>query len=112
MGYYSGALSIEAYTTGVGPVHSLSAATATTATAAVLDAATIRQNAVLVVTSGAGVSAGDCSLQASLDGVNFFTVGSPLAVSAANTTYSQTSTSAFGRFFRAVVSTNITGGHV
>jgi hypothetical protein len=112
MGYFSHGNSIQAYTTGVGPVHSLTAATSTSATSTALDAATIRQNAVLVVTTGAGVSAGDVELQASLDGTNFWTVGSALAVSAANTTYSQTSTSAFGRYFRAVVSTNITGGSV
>lgn len=112
MGYYVNGNAIEAYTAGVGPVHSLTAATATTAPSTALDAATIRPNAVLVVTTGAGVSAGGIQLQMSLDGTNFVNVGSALAVSAANTTYSQTSTSAFGRYFRAVVSTNITGGSV
>lgn len=112
MGYYVNGVSVEAYTTGIGPVHSLTAATSTTAPSTVLDAATIRPNAVLTVTTGAGVTAGAVQLQMSLDGTNFVNVGSPLSVSAANTTYSQTSTSAFGRYFRAVVSTNITGGSV
>lgn len=102
---------IQAYTAGLPPVESLTTASATNATATVLDAVTVRANSILVVVTSAGVTAGDVQLQGSLDGVNFYAIGSALAVSAANTVYTGTSTTR-ARYFRAVVSTTITGGTV
>lgn len=112
MAYQNGAgNTIEAYTTGLPPVHSLAAASATNATSTVLDAVTVRTNSLLVVVTGSGVSAGDVEIEGSLDNSNWYAIGSPLAVSAASTVYHQTGTTP-ARFFRAVVSTAITGGTV
>lgn len=102
---------IQAYTTGLPPVHSLTAASATNATATVLDGVTVRTNSLLVVVTGTGVSAGDVKIEGSLDGTNWYAIGSALAVSAANTVYTQSGTTP-ARYFRAVVSTAITGGTV
>lgn len=100
---------VESITYGLPPVHSLTAATATTATATVLDGQVLRTNSMLVVSTGAGVSAGAVQAQSSMDGVHWYSVGSAVSVSAANTTYTQAGTVP-GRFFRAVISTNVTGG--
>ncbi|SPM32041.1 hypothetical protein [Mycobacterium terramassiliense] len=102
---------IEAYTAGLPPVKSLSAASATNAASAVLDGVVMRTNSTLVVVTGTGVSAGDVEIEGSLDGTHWFVIGSPLAVSAASTVYHQTGTVP-ARYFRAVVSTAITGGTV
>ena len=102
---------VEAITYGLPPVHSLTAASATTATAAVLDGQVLRTNSMLVVSTGTGVSAGAVQMQASMDNVHWYNVGSALSVSAASTTYTQAGTVP-GRFFRATVSTAITGGTV
>lgn len=102
---------IQGYTTGLPPVHSLTAASATNATSTVIDGVVVRTNSILVVVTGAGVSAGAVKVQSSLDGTNWYAIGSPLSVSAANTVYTQTGTVP-GRYFRAVVSTAITGGSV
>ena len=114
MGYQaSHGVAVAAYTTGVGPVQSLSAVSATTATPVVLDAGTVRPNATLVVTTSSGVSAGVVALQASMDGVNFWNVPSAsITTSAASTTSQVTSASAYGRYFRAVITTAVTGGNV
>lgn len=102
---------IEAYTYGLPPVKSLSAVSATSATPTVLDGVVMRTNSLLVVVTGAGVSAGAVKIQASMDGTNWYAVGSPLSVSAANTVYTQAGTVP-GRYFRALVSTTITGGTI
>ena len=102
---------IEAITYGLPPVHSLTAASATTATAKVLDGVVVRTNSILVVVTGTGVSAGDVKVEGSLDGASWYAIGNPLAVSAASTVYTQTGTVP-ARYFRAVVSTAITGGTV
>ncbi len=102
---------IQAYTTGMPPAHSLTAASATNATSKVLDGVVVRTNSILVVVTGTGVSAGAVKIQGSLDGTNWYTIGSALSVSAASTVYSQTGTTP-ARYFRAIVSTAITGGTV
>jgi hypothetical protein len=56
--YASHGVSVAAFTTGIGPVESLAAQSATTATPAILDAGTVRPSATLVVTTSSGVSAG------------------------------------------------------
>jgi hypothetical protein len=114
MGYQaSHGVAVAAFTTGVGPVQSLAAQSATTATPVVLDAGTVRPNATLVVTTSAGTSAGVIQLQASMDGINWWNVSSgSITTSAASTTSQVTSTSAFGRFFQAKITTTVTGGTV
>jgi hypothetical protein len=105
MAYYP----VEAITYGLPPVHSLTAASATNAASAVLDGQVVRTNSIVVVSTGTGVSAGAVQVQASMDNVHWYPVGSAVSVSAANTTYTQTGTVP-GRFFRAAVSTTVTGG--
>lgn len=102
---------VQAFTQGLPPVESLTAVSATSATPVVLDGLVVRGNSILVVVTGAGVSAGAVTLQGSLDGVNFYGLASATTVSAANTVYTATSTTR-ARYFRAVVSTTITGGTV
>lgn len=102
---------IEAITYGLPPLHSLTAASATNATSKVLDGVVVRTNSLLVVVTGTGVSAGAVKIQGSLDGTNWYAIGSPLSVSAASTVYTQSGTVP-ARYFRAVVSTAITGGTV
>lgn len=114
MGYQaSHGVAVAAFTTGVGPVQSLAAQSATTATPVALDAGTVRSDATLVVTTSTGVSAGVVQLQASMDGVDWWNVSSSsITTSAASTTSQVTSTSTYGRFFRAAITTAITGGTV
>lgn len=114
MGYQaSHGVAVAAFTTGVGPEKSLAAQSATTATPVLLDAGTVRPNATLVVTTSTGVSAGVVQLQASMDGTNWWNVASSsITTSAASTTSQVASTSAFGRYFQAKITTVITGGTV
>jgi hypothetical protein len=114
MGFYaSHGVSVAAYTTGVGPVESLTAQSATTATPVVLDAGTVRPDATLVATTSSGVSGGVVQLQASMDGANWWNVSSSsITTSAASTTSQVTSTGAYGRYFRAAITTAVTGGTV
>lgn len=66
----------------------------------------------MVVTSGAGVSAGVVNLELSHDGTNWYAPGSnTVSTTAANTVYGVTVTFP-ARFVRARVSTSITGGTV
>src|ERR1700758_201810 len=105
MAYQNGVSNaIEAVTHGMPPVHSLTAASATSATSTVLDGVVMRTNSLLVVVTGAGVSAGAVKIQGSLDGANWYTIGSALSVSAASTVYTQAGTVP-ARYWRAVVST-------
>jgi type 1 fimbria pilin len=102
---------VEAYTAGLPPIVSLSAVSAV-GVGAVLDGLAVRQNAVLSVTTSAGVSAGAVQLEGSLDGVHFFNLGSAVSTTAASTTTAVTVTSAFARYVRAAVTTTVTGGTV
>jgi hypothetical protein len=102
---------IEAITHSLPPAHSLATASATTATPVVVDGVVMRTNSLLVVVTGTGVSAGDVQLEGSLDGTHFYPIGSALAVNAASTVFTQAGTVP-ARFFRAVISTAITGGTV
>lgn len=102
---------IEATTAGVPPIVSLSAVSATGA-GAVLDGTVTRQNAVISVTTSAGVSAGSVQLLGSLDGVNFHQLGSAISTTAASTTTAATVADAFVRYVKANVATAITGGTV
>lgn len=114
MGFYGfNGVSFEAHTLGIGPVKSLAGQSATSATPTILDAGTVRPNAVVVVTTSAGASAGVVALQARMDGLNWWTVPSAAITTSAGSATSQvTSTSAYGRFFRAAITTTVTGGNV
>jgi hypothetical protein len=107
---YTGASSntVEAHTLGLPPIVSLSAVSATGA-GTVLDGLAIRMNAVMVVTTSAGVSAGSVQLQGSNDNTNWYSLGSAVSTTAASTSTLVTVTSAFSRWVRANVGTTITG---
>jgi hypothetical protein len=102
---------IEAHSLGLPPIVSLTAVSATGAGTA-LDGLCVRANATAAVTTSAGVSAGSVQLQGSLDGTNYFLLGSAVTTSAASTTTQVTVTNALVRFVRANVATLISGGSV
>lgn len=102
---------VQPQTLGVPSVVSLTAVSATGA-GSVLDGLTVRQNACMSVTTSAGVSAGSVQLQGSLDGTNFYNLGSAVSTTAASTTTQVTVTSAFSRYVRGNVGTGITSGTV
>ncbi|MEB3048994.1 hypothetical protein KV112_04425 [Mycolicibacter sp. MYC123] len=92
------------------PSVSLSAVSAVGA-GSVLDGLTVRSSAVLSVTATTGVTAGAVQLQGSLDGSNWFNLGSPVSTTAAGTTQTVV-TSAYAQYVRAAITTAITGGKV
>ena len=102
---------VQAQTTGLPPVVSLSAVSAAGAGTA-LDGACIRPNAVMTVSTSTGVSAGSVQLQGSLDNAHWFSLGSAVTTSAASTTTQVTVSNALVRYVRANVATLITGGTV
>jgi hypothetical protein len=67
---------------------------------------------MMVVTTSAGVSAGSVQAQGSLDGTNWYSVGSAVTTSAASTTTTVVVTNTPARFIQAVIATTITGGTV
>lgn len=77
-----------------------------------LDGLTVRQNAVVTVTTTSGVSAGDVQLQGTLDVTNWFNLGSAVSTTAASTTTQVVATGAYARFVRAAITTAITGGQI
>jgi hypothetical protein len=105
-------LAWEQYTTDLAPLVSLSAKSATSSVPVVLDATVVRSAAVMSTTTSAGVSAGGVQLQGSLDNANWFNLGSAVSTSAASTTTQTVVSSAYARYFRAVISTAITVGTV
>jgi hypothetical protein len=99
-------------TYGIAPAVSLTAVSSTGGGTA-LDGAVIRPNATMVVVSSAGVSAGSVQLQGSLDGTNWFSLGSAVTTSTASTVFAPVVvTNALTRFVRANVATAITGGTI
>jgi hypothetical protein len=102
---------IEAHTLGLPAIVSLSAVSAVGA-GSVLDGLCVRQNAILAVTTSAGVSAGAVQLEASLDGVNFWNAGSAVSTTAASTTTSVVVSNVLARYVRAAVTTTVTGGTI
>src|SRR6516165_7019022 len=107
-------IAYEQYTPGVAPVVSLTAQSATSATPTVLDGIVVRANAVMAVSTSAGVSAGSVQLQGSLSGAagSWFNLGSAVSTTAASTTTAVVVTNALTRFVKAVIATTITGGTV
>jgi hypothetical protein len=109
----SNGLAWEQHTTGVTPLVSLSAKSATNSVPVVLDGVVTRSTAVLVVNSSAGVSAGSVQLYGSLDGTNFYTLGSAVSTSSASTVFAPVVvTSTPFRYLKAVIATTITGGTI
>ena len=77
-----------------------------------MDGLAVRSSAVIAVTTSAGVSAGDVQLEGSLDGTNWYSLGSAVSTSAASTTTAAVVTDQLFRYVRAAVTTAITGGTV
>jgi hypothetical protein len=103
---------IEIYSLGLPPAISLNAISAVGPGTA-LDGIVCRNAAIMVVTSSAGVSAGSVQLQGSLDGTNWYSLGSAVTTSTASTTFAPVVvTGAFTRYVRANIATAITGGTV
>jgi hypothetical protein len=99
-------------TSGLAPIQSLNAVSATWGGTA-LDGLVIRTTGVMVVNSGAGVSAGSVQAQTSLDGTNWANAGSAVSTSTANTVFAPVViTGAAFRYIRANVATAITGGTI
>lgn len=79
----------------------------------VFDGLTVRSNAVLTVTTTAGVSAGTVVLQASNDGVNFYAAsGASISTTTASATSSVVETNVFACYFRAAITSAISGGQI
>jgi hypothetical protein len=66
---------VQPGTLGIAPAVSF-AARSTTGAGTALDGLAVRANAVMVVTTSSGVSAGSVQLQGSLDGTNWVSLGS------------------------------------
>ena len=79
-----------------------------------LNGGVCRNYHTMVVTSSAGVSAGSVQLQGSLDGVNWFDLGTAVSTDAASETFAPVvvSTPQPVQYLRAVIATVITGGTV
>lgn len=104
-------LPISLHSVGMEPAVSLSAVSAVGAGTA-LDGAVVRSAAVLSVTTSAGVTAGAVQLQGSLDGTNWFSLGSAQSTTTASATTQTVVSSAYACYVRAAVTTAITGGTV
>jgi hypothetical protein len=112
MAYQNGPCNtIEAFTTGMPPVVSLTAQS-TVQNGSVLDGLCVRANAALAVTTSAGTTGGVVALQGSLDGTNFYALGSPVTTSTASTTTAVLVQNAYARYIRAAITTAIAGGTV
>ncbi len=108
MAYYAGSsLTVEAYSTGLPGVVSLTAASAAS-NGSILDGLCVRQNAVISVTLSAAATGGAVQLQASLDGVNFWNAGSAITPTTAGTSATVVQ-NVMGRYFRAAITTPIAG---
>src|SRR5665213_364960 len=97
-----------------GGTRPLAAATAlATGDFASQDGGTIHGTAIMQVTSGLGVSAGSVQMQGSLDGTNWFNLGTATNTNAASTVFAPVIvTGTAVRYVRAHIATNITGGTV
>jgi hypothetical protein len=99
-------------TYGLAPIQSLSAVSAVGPGAA-QDGLVIRTVAVMVVNSGAGVSAGSVQCQGSLDSISWFSLGSAVSTTTESTVFAPVVvTGAAFLYVRANVATAITGGTI
>jgi hypothetical protein len=88
----------------------LNGVTTGNSTAVALDSGASIRTATMVVRGSAGISAGAVQLQGTLDGTNWYNVGSPVtAVASANVGFTAP---LHATQIRAVVSTTIVGGTV
>jgi hypothetical protein len=95
------------------PAVSLTAQSALNTVGAVMDNGGCFSNHTMVVTSSAGVSAGAVQLAGSLDGTNWFNLGSAVSTSTASTTFAPVVISNQPvRYLRTQITTAITGGTV
>jgi hypothetical protein len=79
----------------------------------IVDQGLIGSSHTMVVTSGAGVTAGSVQFKGSLDSVNWFNLGAAVSTNAANTTFPPVVISGQPvRYLRADIATVITGGTV
>jgi hypothetical protein len=78
-----------------------------------LNGLAVRETAVIraTFTATTGGIAGAVEAFGSLDGVNFFSLGSPLTITATGTQYAVIS-NAFVQYVRAQVTTTVTGGTI
>jgi hypothetical protein len=100
---------VEAFSTGLPPMVSITAQS-TVQSGAVLDGLCVRANAVISITTSAGVTGGVVALQGSLDNANWYALGSPTTTSTASTTTAVLVQNAYARFVRAAITTAIAGG--
>jgi hypothetical protein len=77
-----------------------------------LNGGACRANHVLVVTTSSGVSAGAVQLLGSLDGVNWYDLGSPVSTSAESATTAVLVANSPAQYLCAAITTAITGGTV
>jgi hypothetical protein len=107
----AGQVSVNQYTQGVRPAVSLTAQS-TVQNGSVLDGGVVRANAVISITTNGATTGGVVALQGSLDGVNFYALGSPVTTSTGNTTTAVLVQNAYARYVRAAITTAIVGGTV
>jgi hypothetical protein len=109
----AGGVGREPVATGLLPVQSIPAGSTATATASVaLDCGVVTANGVCSVTTPTGTyTTGAVTFQGSLDGTNWYTIGAALTLSS-NATVTIPGTAAnpaIGRYFRAIISTAVSG---
>jgi hypothetical protein len=109
----AGGVGREPVAIGLLPVQSIPAGSTATATApAVLDCGVVNGNAVCVVTTPTGTySTGAVTFEGSMDGTNWYTIGVALTLTS-NVTVTIPGTAALpaiGRYFRARISTAVSG---
>jgi hypothetical protein len=98
---------------GTLPFTTLTNLSALNTAGAVQDGGTLHANAIMQVTSGAGVSAGSVQLQGSVDGTNWFNLGTATNTNAASTVFAPVVvTGTAVRYVRAFIATGITGGTI
>jgi hypothetical protein len=108
MAYQNGATNtVEAFTQGMPPVVSLSAATAISSGTS-LNGLAVRQNAVMSITLSATATAGTVVLQASLDGVNWWNTTGTASPTSAGTT-AVTVAGVYAQYVRAAITVAVVG---
>lgn len=91
------------------PIVTLAAKSATSSVPVALDGVVLRFNAAMQITAATGVTSGAVTLQGSLDGSNWYAIGSAVTLTAAGTQVASSTSVAF-RYLRAAITTTIAGG--
>jgi hypothetical protein len=102
----------QQYTQGLAPVVSLSGKSATSSVPAVLNGTAVRNAAIMVVQTSAGVSGGSVVFEGSLDNASWFAIGSAVTTSSASTVYTVVETGVYARYVRSRIATTVSGGTV